>query len=56
VRTLLRHGVPVTLNTDNPRASGTTLPREYDRAASLTGLADEDLSAIARHSLAASFL
>lgn len=56
VRTLLRHGVPVTLNTDNPRASGTTLRREFDLAASLAGLTGEDLTAIARHSLAASFL
>jgi adenosine deaminase len=56
VRTLLRHGVPVTLNTDNPRASGTSLPREYDLAAALVGLTGDDLAAIARHSLAASFL
>jgi adenosine deaminase len=56
VRTLLRHGVPVTLNTDNPRASGTTLPREYDLAAALAGLTAEDLAAVARHSQAASFL
>jgi adenosine deaminase len=55
-RTLLRHGVPVTLNTDNPRASGTTLPREYDLAAARAGLTEEDLAAVARHSLAASFL
>ena len=54
--TLLRHGVPVTLNTDNPRASGTTLPREYDLAAARAGLTEEDLSAVARHSVAASFL
>lgn len=56
VRTLLRHGVPVTLNTDNPRTSATTLRHEYDLAATLAGLTDEDLTAVARHSLAASFL
>jgi adenosine deaminase len=56
LRTLLRHGVPVTLNTDNPRTSATTLPREYDLAARLAGLTEDDLTAIARHSLAASFL
>ena len=56
VRTLLRHGVPVTLNTDNPRTSATTLRREYDLAAALAGLSDDDLSAVARHTLAASFL
>lgn len=53
---LLRHGVPVTLNTDNPRASGTTLAREYAVAAALAGLTDEDLTAVARNSAAASFL
>lgn len=56
LRALLRHGVPVTLNTDNPRASATTLTREYERAAALAGLTDDDLAAVARHSLAASFL
>jgi adenosine deaminase len=55
-RMLLRHGVSVTLNTDNPRASGTTLRREYDLAASAAGLTDEDLTAVARHSVSASFL
>jgi adenosine deaminase len=53
---LLRHGVLVTLNTDNPRASGTTLAREFDVAAALAGLTDEDLTAVARNSQAASFL
>jgi adenosine deaminase len=56
VRTLLRHGVPVTLNTDNPRASATTLAREYELAGTLAGLTDDDLTAVARHSLTASFL
>jgi adenosine deaminase len=56
VRVLLRHGVPVTLNTDNPRASGTTLAREYDLAAARAGLTDDDLAAVARHAQAASFL
>lgn len=56
VRTLLRHGVPVTLNTDNPRASGTTLAREYDVAAARAGLTEEDLSTVARNTAAASFL
>jgi adenosine deaminase len=56
VRTLLRHGVPVTLNTDNPRTSATTLSREYERAAALAGLTDKDLAVVAQHSLAASFL
>lgn len=56
VRTLLHSGVPVTLNTDNPRASRATLSHEYDLAAALAGLTEDDLSAIAQHSLAASFI
>jgi adenosine deaminase len=56
VRALLRNGVPVTLNTDNPRTSRVTLPHEYELAAALSGLTGDELSAIARHSLAASFL
>ena len=55
-RTLLRHGVPVTLNTDNPRASGTTLSHEYGLAAALAGLTDDDLTAVARHSQEACFI
>ena len=56
VRALLRNGVPVTLNTDNPRTSRTTLPHEYELAAALAGLTSDELGAIARHSLAASFV
>jgi adenosine deaminase len=56
LRTLLRHGVPVTLNTDNPRASATTLAREYELAGALAGLTEEELAAVARHSVSASFL
>jgi UDP-N-acetylmuramyl pentapeptide synthase len=36
---MLHNGVPVTLSTDNPRASSTTLSHEYDLAAAL---ADND--------------
>lgn len=56
VRTLLRNGVPVTLNTDNPRVSSTTLWHEYDLAAALAGLTADDLTAVAQQSLAASFI
>ena len=56
MRALLRNGVPVTLNTDNPRTSRVTLPHEYELPAALSGLTSDELSAIARQSAAASFV
>jgi adenosine deaminase len=56
LRTMLHNGVPVTLSTDDPRVSSTTLSHEYDLAAALAGLTDDDLTAVAQHSLAASFI
>jgi adenosine deaminase len=53
---MLHHGVPVTLNTDDPRVSRTTLSHEYDLAAALAGLTDDDLTAIAQQSLAATII
>jgi adenosine deaminase len=53
--TLLAHGVRVTLNTDNPRASNVTLAHEYDVAAQAGFTADE-LDAVAAHTEAASFV
>ncbi|MGI5128308.1 adenosine deaminase [Pseudonocardia sp. CA-107938] len=56
VRTLLRHGVQVTLNTDNPRASNVTLSHEYDVAATRAGLTADDVETIARNAVEASFV
>ena len=42
VRTLVRAGVPITLNTDNPTTSGTTLTAEH-AAARRAGLTDVDI-------------
>jgi adenosine deaminase len=56
IRTLIRHGVPVTLNTDNPRVSNVTLSQEYSMAGRLAGLTDTELRAVARQSVRASFI
>lgn len=56
VRVLHEHGVPVTLNTDNPRVSAVTLASEHRLAQQVTGLDDEQLSAIAHQALASSFV
>lgn len=55
VRVLHEHGVPVTLNTDNPRVSGVTLAQEHETARRRTGLNDVQLAAIAHQALAATF-
>ena len=56
VRTLLRHGVRVTLNTDNPRASNVTLSHEYGVAAAQAGLTSAEVETIARNAAEASFV
>jgi adenosine deaminase len=57
IRTLIRHGVPVTVNTDNPRVSNVTLSQEYSMAGGrLAGLTDTELRAVARQSVRASFI
>lgn len=56
VSTLLRHGVRVTLNTDNPRASNVTLSHEYGVAASRAGLTDDEIATIAGNAVRASFI
>jgi adenosine deaminase len=56
IRTLLDHGVPVTLNTDNPRASNVTLSQEYTMAGRLAGLTGSELAGAARQSIRSSFL
>lgn len=56
VTTLLAHGVPVTLNTDNPRTSNITLSQEHTMAARLAGLSDADLDTVAETARRASFV
>jgi adenosine deaminase len=56
VRTLLRHGVRVTLNTDNPRASNVTLSHEYGVAAAHAGLSPAEVETIAQNAAQASFV
>lgn len=56
VRLLHEHGVPVTLNTDNPRVSAVTVVTEHRKAQAYTGLSDEQLDAIARQALASAFV
>lgn len=55
IRTLLQHGVPVALCTDNPRTSAVTLAHEYDIAGARVGLSEETLDAIADQAVAAGF-
>ncbi|OIH92400.1 adenosine deaminase [Curtobacterium sp. MCBA15_001] len=52
---LMRHGVPVTLNTDDPRASNVTLSHEYEVARSSVGLSEDDLALVARTARTAAF-
>ncbi|MFB2580868.1 adenosine deaminase [Herbiconiux sp. P15] len=55
VRELLAAGVPVTLNTDDPRASNVTLSHEHDIAVSRVGLTPEQVALMAQHSENAAF-
>ncbi len=52
---LRRHGIGVSINTDNPELQGTTLVEGYARMAETFGWDDEDLRAVARTSIEASF-
>jgi adenosine deaminase len=53
---LLREGVRVTLNTDDPGLMGIDLTHEYEAARSEIGFAEEDVAAAVRNSLDASSL
>jgi adenosine deaminase len=55
IHALLAAGVPVTLNTDNPRVSDVTLSQEHALARYATGLSDAQLESLARQSAAAAF-
>lgn len=53
---LLREGLRVTLNTDDPGLMGIDLSHEYEVARSQVGFTDDDFAAAVRNSLAGSFL
>ncbi|HEY7282058.1 MAG TPA: adenosine deaminase, partial [Actinomycetota bacterium] len=53
---LLRGGLHVTLNTDDPGLMGIDLSHEYEAARSEIGFSDDDFAAAVRNSLAATFL
>ena len=55
-RRLLREGVAVTLNTDDPGLMGIDLTHELQAARGEIGFTDEDLAAVTRNALEASFL
>ena len=55
IGTLLAAGVPVTLNTDNPTVSRTTLSRELAKAARAAGLTPDDCRAVADQAVRAAF-
>lgn len=56
IHQLLKAGVPVSLNTDNPRASNVRLSQEHQLALTAVGLTAEQLSTVAHQALKASFI
>lgn len=52
---LRRAGVAISINTDDPALLGTSLEREYARCREAFGWSDDDLRAVARTSIEASF-
>ena len=52
---LRRAGVPVSLNTDDPALLGASLVGEYALCSQAFGWGDDELRALARHSIEASF-
>jgi adenosine deaminase len=55
IHALLAAGVPVTLNTDNPRVSDVTLSQEHALARYAAGLTAGQLESVARQSAVAAF-
>src|SRR5438445_2276304 len=53
---MLKEGLFVTLNSDDPPMFGTTLTDEYRRAASVLGLSRAQLAGLAANGVRASFL
>ena len=56
LKTLLDHGVRVTINSDDPAYFGGYVARNYIETARALSLTRKDLARLARHSIAASFL
>lgn len=56
LRKLFEAGVRVTLNTDNPTVSGTTLPREIALVKEALGFTDEEIALMQRYAKEAAFL
>jgi adenosine deaminase len=55
IRALVEHGIPVTLNSDDPVHVGTTIGREYEIAASSLGFSEPELLEVTRTAIRASF-
>ncbi len=55
IHDLLAAGVPVTINTDDPRVSDVTLSQEHRTAITEVGLTVDQLRAVAEHSVRAAF-
>lgn len=56
VKNYFDHGLMITLNTDDPAMSGTSMNREFQLAQETFGFTDEHLRELARNSFEASFL
>lgn len=56
LRTFLEHGIPASINTDDPGISAITLPYEYEVAAPQAGLTGEQIRQAQANALEAAFL
>lgn len=56
LRSFIEHGIPATINTDDPGISGIDLPYEYDIASTQAKLTPEQVNQAQRNALAVSFL
>jgi adenosine deaminase len=56
ISTFLRHGIPATINTDDPGISAVTITHEYDVAAVAAGLAPVEIFQAQRNALENAFL
>jgi adenosine deaminase len=56
LRHFLEHGIPATINTDDPGISNITLPYEYEVAAPAAGLSPEQIRQAQRNALEVAFL